>query len=83
MFDIVNKCVNEKITVAKATQVTLDLIDEDNSQEENQSISCFKSLIENLAYDYLEAKESELITRLLQPFLQPLFEDRANDRYLQ
>jgi hypothetical protein len=46
-------------------------------------IMCFKSLIEQLPYNSFEAKELELTTRIIQPLLQPLFEDRAEKLYLR
>ncbi|KAI9480853.1 MAG: hypothetical protein EXX96DRAFT_607641 [Benjaminiella poitrasii] len=42
----------------------------------------FKSLIEQLPNDSFEVKELELTTRLIQPLLQQLFEDRAENLYL-
>lgn len=67
----------------KAIQQLLALIDEEGSNYQNRVIFCFKSLIEQFPNDSFEAKELELTTRLVQPLLQPLFEDRAENLYLR
>lgn len=83
LLEIVQQCITQKITTLKATQQLLNLIDGEDNSYQNKIIFCFKSLIEQLPNDSFEAKERELITRLIQPFLQPLFEDRAENRYLR
>ncbi|KAG1159228.1 hypothetical protein G6F36_014091 [Rhizopus arrhizus] len=83
LLEIVQQCITQKITTLKATQQLLNLIDGEYNSYQNKIIFCFKSLIEQLPNDSFEAKERELITRLIQPFLQPLFEDRAENRYLR
>lgn len=44
---------------------------------------CFKSLIEQLPNDSFEVKVLELTTPLIQPLLQPHFEDRTENCYLR
>ncbi|CEP07949.1 hypothetical protein [Parasitella parasitica] len=83
LFDIVQEHNAQKITTIKATQQLLNLIDEGDNSYQNKVILCFKSLNEQLPVDSFEAKEMELTTRLIQPLLQPLFEDGAKDRYLR
>lgn len=82
-LEIVQECISEKITTIKATQQLLALIDEESNSYQNKVILCFKSLLEQLPDDPFEAKELELTPRLIQPLLQPLFEDRAEKIYLR
>ncbi|KAI9485835.1 MAG: hypothetical protein EXX96DRAFT_21726 [Benjaminiella poitrasii] len=83
LFEIVQQCITEKITMIKAAQQLLALINEEGNTYQNKVILCFKSLIEQLPNDSFEAKELELTTRLIQLLLQQLFDDRAENIYLR
>lgn len=82
LLDIVKKANSKKITAVEVSKLLLDLLDDEvENHEENRVILCFKSLLEHLPDDFLEVKEMELTTRFVQPFLQPLFEDKSESRF--
>ncbi|KAI7901899.1 uncharacterized protein BX663DRAFT_474490 [Cokeromyces recurvatus] len=83
LMDIVQQCVTKQITMIKAVQQLLALIDEEGNSYQNKVILCFKALIEQLPKDSFNTKEFELTTRLIQPFLLPLFDDREENIYLR
>ncbi|KAI9359790.1 hypothetical protein BD770DRAFT_426581 [Pilaira anomala] len=83
LFEIVQQYITEKITMIKASQQLLALINEEGNNYQNKVILCFKSLIEQLPNDSFETKELELTSRFIQPMLQPLFEEKAENVYFR
>lgn len=65
----------------------MNLVDDDADRGivlcQNRVISCFKKMVEELPREKLDVKEFELITRYIQPCIQPLFDDVDNKVYLR
>ncbi|CAO3623851.1 unnamed protein product [Mucor hiemalis] len=86
LFNVIQDIVNQRVSSTEAIQrllATIENNDGNNSFYSNNVIFCFNSMIEQLPTESIQLKEIELSTRLIQPFLQPLFENKEEDTYLR
>lgn len=84
IMDIIQRtAAEEDISTNKAVQLLLSLVDEENDHYSNKVILCFKSFVEQLPMETFELEEMELSTRLIQPLLQTLFEDKEESTYFR
>ncbi|KAG1108089.1 hypothetical protein G6F42_016121 [Rhizopus arrhizus] len=83
IMDIIQELNRGRITSIKAVSKLLMMVDEDGSEYVNRTILCFKKLIEELPNVQYNKEELELITRVIQPALLPLFDDVENNIYFR
>ncbi|KAG1052082.1 hypothetical protein G6F43_005756 [Rhizopus delemar] len=83
MMDIIQELNRGKITTIKAVSKLLMMVDENGSEYVNRTVLCFKKLIEELPKVQYNKEDLELITRVIQPALLPLFDDVEKNIYFR
>ncbi|KAG1460236.1 hypothetical protein G6F46_001944 [Rhizopus delemar] len=83
IMDIIQELNRGKTTTIKAVSKLLMMVDEDGNEYVNRTILCFKKLVEELPIVQYNKKELELITRVIEPALLPLFDDVGKNIYFR